>query len=151
MYSHATNGKLLVYTQYLGTAANTVVGVMGIEQLATSVGSTVNTVSSLSSRWESVYTTVNSNSSTYVTLTGTQTLKNKTIVDWMTLVRGYNTTPTLLATLGTGDVYTYIYNSSPSNITYYRYIATDGSVDAFYSSFNGTTVSGLVASKSITL
>jgi hypothetical protein len=151
MYSHETNGKLLVYTQYLGTAANTVVGIMGIEQLPTDVGSTVSTVSSLSSRWESVYTTVNSNSSTYVTLTGTQTLKNKTVVDWMTLVRGYNTTPTLLATIGTGDVYTYIYNSSPSNITYYRYIATDGTVDAFYTYFAGNTLSGLVASKSITL
>ena len=91
------------------------------------------------------------NSSTYVTLTGTQTLKNKTVVDWMTLVRGYNTTPTLLATIGTGEVYTYIYNSSPSNITYYRYIATDGSADVFYTSFNGTTLSGVVASKSITI
>ncbi len=151
MYSHETNGKLLVYTQYLGTAANTVVGTLGIEQLPTDVGSTVSTVSSLSSRWESVYTTVNSNSSTYVTLTGTQTLTNKTVVDWMTLVRGYNTTPTLLATIGTGDVYTYIYNSSPSNITYYRYIATDGTVDAFYTYFAGNTLSGLVASKSITL
>jgi hypothetical protein len=113
--------------------------------------STTTTVSSNSGKWESVYTTVNSNSSTYVTLTGTQTLKNKTVVDWMTLVRGYNTTPTLLATLASGEVYTYIYNSSPSNITYYRYIANDGSEDSFYSSFNGTIVSGLVASKSITL
>jgi len=113
--------------------------------------STTTTVSSNSGRWESVYTTVNSNSSTYVTLTATQTLKNKTVIDWMTLVRGYNTTPTLLATIGTGDVYTYIYNSSPSNITYYRYIATDGSEDSFYTYFSGTSLSGLVASKSITL
>jgi hypothetical protein len=151
MYSHSTNGKMLIYTQYLGTAANTVVGTLGIEQLPTTIGSTVNTVSGLSSRWESVYTNVNSNSATYATLTGTQTLKNKTVVDWMTLVRGYTTTPTLLATIGTGDVYTYVYNSSPSNITYYRFIATDGSTDAFYTSFNGTSLSGLVASKSITL
>jgi hypothetical protein len=33
MYSHQTNGKLLVYTQYLGTAANTVVGTLSVEQL----------------------------------------------------------------------------------------------------------------------
>ena len=151
MYSHAINGKLLVYTQYLGTAANTVVGTFGIEQLPTSVGSTVNTVSGLSSRWESVYTTVNSNSSTYVTLSATQKLTNKTVIDWMTLVRGYNTTPTLSATIPTGEVYTYVYNSSPSNITYYRYIATDGTADAFYTYFSGTTLSGLVASKSIIL
>jgi hypothetical protein len=107
-----------------------------------------------SSKWNTAYsvaTGYQSVSSTYVTLTGTQTLKNKTVVDWMTLVRGYNTTPTLLATIGTGDVYTYVYNSSPSNITYYRYIATDGRTDAFYTSFNGTSLSGLVASKSITL
>jgi len=151
IYSHATNGKLLVYTQYLGTAANTVVGTLGIEQLPTTVGSTVNTVSGLSSRWESVYNNVNSNSATYATLTGTQKLENKTVVDWMTLVRGYNTTPTLCATITTGDVYTYKYNSSPSNITYYRFIATDGSIDAFYTYFSGSTLTGIVASKSITI
>ena len=151
VYSHPVNGKLLVYTQYLGTAANTVVGTFGIEQLPASVGSTVSTVSSLSSRWESVYTTVNSNSSTYVTLSATQKLENKTVIDWMTLVRGYNTTPTLCATIATGDVYTYVYNSSPSNVTYYRYIATDNSIDAFYTYYSGSTLSGLVASKSITI
>lgn len=112
---------------------------------------TTTTVSSNSAKWESVYSNVNSNSATYVTLTGTQTLKNKTVVDWMTLVRGYNTTPTLSATIPTGEVYTYVYNSSPSNITYYRYIATDGTADAFYTYFSGTTLSGLVASKSIIL
>jgi hypothetical protein len=112
---------------------------------------TTTTVSSNSGKWESVYTTVNSNSSTYVTLSATQKLTNKTVIDWMTLVRGYNTTPTLLATIGTGDVYTYVYNSSPSNVTYYRYIATDGSVDAFYTYYSGSTLSGLVASKSITI
>ena len=73
------------------------------------------------------------------------------ILDWMTLVRGYNTTPTLLATIATGDVHTYVYNSSPSNVTYYRYIATDGTVDAFYTYYSGSTLSGLVASKSITI
>ena len=113
--------------------------------------STYSTVCATSARWESVYTNVNANSSTYATLTGTQTLKNKTVVDWMTLVRGYNTTPTLLATIATGDVYTYVYNSSPSNITYYRFIATDGNTDAFYTYFSGTSLSGLVASKSITI
>ena len=73
------------------------------------------------------------------------------ILDWMTLVRGYNTTPTLLSTITTGDVYTYIYNSSPSNVTYYRYIANDGSLDAFYTYFSSGILSGLVASKSITI
>ena len=107
-----------------------------------------------SNQWNNAFTTATAYqtiSSTYATLTGTQTLKNKTVVDWMTLVRGYNTTPTLSATIGTGDVYTYVYNSSPSNITYYRFIATDGSTDAFYTYFSGATLSGLVASKSITI
>jgi hypothetical protein len=107
-----------------------------------------------SNQWNNAFTTATvyqTISSTYATLTGTQTLKNKTVVDWMTLVRGYNTTPTLLATITTGDVYTYIYNSASSNITYYRYIATDGTVDAFYTYFAGNTLSGLVASKSITI
>jgi hypothetical protein len=113
--------------------------------------STTTTVTANSAKWESVYTTVNTNSSTYVTLTATQKLENKTVVDWMTLVRGYNTTPILTATIPTGEVYSYVYNSSPSNITYYRYIATDGSEDAFYSSLSGSTVSGLVARKSIIL
>lgn len=107
-----------------------------------------------SGKWNTAYsvaTGYQSVSSTYVTLTGTQKLENKTVVDWMTLVRGYNTTPTLLATIATGDVYTYVYNSSPSNVTYYRYIATDGTVDAFYTYYSGSTLSGLVASKSITI
>lgn len=113
--------------------------------------STHTTVRSNSAKWETVYTAVNSNSSTYVTLTATQTLTNKTVVDWMTLVRGYNTIPTLLATIAEGEVYSYVYNYSPSNITYYRFISNDGSTDAFYTNFSGTAVSGLVASKSITL
>ena len=101
---------------------------------------------------DSVYTTVSSNSSTYVTLTGTQILKNKTIIDWMTLVRGYNTTPSLCATLTNGTVYTYIYNSSPSNLIYYRYITNNNTEDSFYSYFSGiSTLSGLIATKSITI
>ena len=194
MYSHATNGKLLVYTQYLGTAANTVVGIMGIEQLPPSLSSTVSTVDGLSANWSSVYSTVQSNSAvnwnyqgtdlkalsgnwqntyttvqntsanwssvystvqsnsaSYVTLSATQTLTNKTVVDWMTLVRGYKTTPTLNTTIATGEVWNYVYTSSPSDKTYYRFIATDGSEDSFYSAFNGTSVSGLIAGKAITI
>jgi hypothetical protein len=75
-----------------------------------------------------------------------------TLIDWMTLVRGYNTTPSLCATIASGDVYKYVYDSSPSNTIYYRYIATDGSIDGFYTYFSGvSTLSGLVAKKSITI
>jgi len=73
------------------------------------------------------------------------------VVDWMTLTRGYKTTPTLSASITSGDVYTYVYNSTPSDVVYYRYIATDGSQDAYYTYFSGSTLSGLVATKSITL
>lgn len=74
-----------------------------------------------------------------------------TLVDWMTLVRGYKNLPVLTATIAGGDVYSYVYDSVPSNVVYYRYIATDGSQDVFYSYFSGSTLSGLIASKSITL
>lgn len=149
-YSSTTGLNLI----YLPLSGGTVIGDLTV----TGVFSTINTnnwtniyttVSSNSAKWESSYTTLNSNSASYVTLTGTQTLTNKTVIDWMTLVRGYNTTPTLLTSLVNGDVYSYIYNSSPSNITYYRFIATDGSEDKFYSYFSGNTLSGLIASKSI--
>lgn len=112
---------------------------------------TYTTVQTNSASWNSVYSNVQSNSGTYVTLSGTQTLTNKTVVDWMTLVRGYKTTPTLNTTIATGEVWNYVYASSPSDKTYYRFIATDGSEDAFYASFNGTAVSNLVARKGITL
>jgi hypothetical protein len=151
MYSHATNGKLLIYTQYLGTAANTVVGIMGIEQLPPSLSSTVGTVTELSANWNSVYSNVQSTSASYVTLSATQTLTNKTLIDWMTLVRGYKTTPTLNVTIANGEVWNYVYTSSPSDKTYYRFIATDGSEDSFYSSFNDSTLSNLIARKGITI
>lgn len=112
---------------------------------------TYTTVQTNSGSWNSVYSNVQSNSGTYVTLTGTQTLTNKTVVDWMTLVRGYKATPTLNTTIATGEVWNYVYTSSPSDKTYYRFIATDGSEDAFYASFNGTAVSNLIARKGITL
>lgn len=122
-------------------------------QLATTafVQNHLTTVASASANWNSVYSNVQSTSASYVTLSATQTLTNKTVIDWMTLVRGYKTTPTLLATIGTGEVYSYVYTSSPSDKTYYRFIATDGSEDSFYSSFNGTTLSNLIARKDITI
>lgn len=119
--------------------------------LSSNWNTTYSTVCAASARWESAYTDFNSNSASYVTLTGVQTLTNKTVIDWMTLVRGYNTTPSLCTTIANGDVYTYIYNSSPSNKAYFRYIATNGSEDSFYSYFSGSALSGLVATKSITV
>lgn len=48
--------------------------------------------------------------------------------NWMDLARGYNVIPTLHNTTSTGKIFKYIYTAS----TFYRYIATNLSIDAFY-------------------
>lgn len=88
---------------------------------------------------------------TYVNNLSSQNKLYGTLLDWMTLVRGYSTTPVLTASLANGKVYAYTYYSSPSNKIYYRYIASNGSEDSFYNSFDGVTFSGLIARKSITI
>lgn len=55
--------------------------------------------------------------------------------DWMDLVRGYSVRPTLFATIATGKVYEYIYDTD----TFYRFVATDKSLDAFYTESTLTT------------
>lgn len=75
----------------------------------------------------------------------------KDVQDWMNLVRGYYSEPTLIGNNGSGDVYEYVYLTAVLNSykTYYRYIATDGSEDAFYENFSGGILSNLVAKKQI--
>ena len=72
-----------------------------------------------------------------------------TIIDWMTLTRGFKTEPTLNTTIAGGDIYNYVYESSPTDKTYYRYIATDGSEDAYYETFSGGILSNLITKKKI--
>jgi hypothetical protein len=88
---------------------------------------------------------------TYVNNLSSQDKLYGTLLDWMTLVRGYKSVPTLSATLASGKVYSYLYASQPSDKAYYRFIATDGSEDSFYASFDGTSLSNIVAKKAITL
>ena len=101
--------------------------------------------------------TVLSGSDAFITnnLTVTNTVSAKyykgTIVDWMTLVRGYKTTPTLNTTIAGGDVYTYVYATTGSDKTYYRYIATNGSEDSFYETFSGGVLSNKITTKKIIL
>lgn len=123
-----------------------------VRQLSANWESTYVSVSSLSANWNSAYSFVTSNSAN-LTVTGTVSAKyfQGTLIDWMTLVRGYKTTPTLLATIGTGEVYTYVYATTASDKTYYRYIATNGSEDSFYGNFTNPTLSNLVATKAIIL
>ena len=148
-----------------------------VRSLTSNWESTYSTLSSLSSNWDSTYTTTQTNSANWQTayayvsansvnltatnvfvtndLTVTDTVSAKyyqgTLIDWMTLVRGTKTTPTLLATIGTGDVYTYVYTTATTDKTYYRYIATDGSEDSFYGNFTNPTLSNLIATKKIIL
>lgn len=92
-------------------------------------------------------------SATNITVTNTVSAKfyQGTILDWMTLVRGYKTTPTLLQTIGGGEVYTYTFATAGADQTYYRYIATDGNEDSFYGNFSGGVLSNLIATKKIIL
>ena len=136
-------------------------------------------VNSNSANWDSVYTSFNTNSADYTTFNyvdtnflnltggsingslsanGSLTVDDKiygTIIDWMTLTRGYKTTPTLLGTAtesgDAGDVYEYIFESSPSNITYYRFISTNGQRDEYYANYITGTLSNLIVKKKIIL
>jgi hypothetical protein len=121
------------------------------------------TVQANSANWQTAYAYVSANSvnltatNIIVTndLTVTDTVSAKfyqgTILDWMTLVRGYKTTPTLNVSLPAGDVYNYIFSTAGSDVTYYRYIANDGSEDSFYGNFTNPTLSNLIATKKIIL
>jgi hypothetical protein len=152
-----------VYTSVLNTSANW-------DSVYTSVKNT-------SGNWNSVYTTVQAKSATEwdntlansythtnflpltggtisgnFTVTGYISASNKiygTIIDWTTLTRGFKIEPTFNSTIAGGDVYTYVYESSPSDKTYYRFIATNGSEDAYYETFSGGSLSNLIAKKKI--
>jgi hypothetical protein len=87
-----------------------------------------------------------------LTVSGSISASNKiygTIIDWMTLTRGFKIEPVFNSTIAGGDVYNYVYESSPTDKTYYRYIATDGSEDAYYETFSGGNLSNLIAKKKI--
>lgn len=142
-------------TAYLSTTA--------LNLSSSNWNTTFTNVQSNSANWQTAYAYVSANSvnltatNVFVTndLTVTDTVSAKyfqgTLIDWMTLVRGYKTTPTLLATIGTGEVYTYVYATTASDRTYYRYIATNGSEDSFYGNFTNPTLSNLITTKKIIL
>jgi hypothetical protein len=120
-------------------------------------GDTSTFIQTNSANWQTAYAYVSANSvnltATNITVTNTVSAKfyQGTILDWMTLVRGYKTTPVLNVSLPAGDVYDYTFSTSGSDKTYYRYIATDGSEDSFYGNFNNPTLSNLIATKKIIL
>jgi len=163
-------GNVSATGSYYGDGSN-LTGIVAGDTVATTLvrsnsgfwQSTYSTVSSLSSNWQTAYAYVSANSvnltatNIIVTndLTVTDTVSAKfyqgTILDWMTLVRGYKTTPTLNVSLPAGDVYNYIFSTSGSDVTYYRYIANDGSEDSFYGNFTNPTLSNLITTKKIIL
>jgi len=91
-----------------------------------------------------------------LTVLGSISASNKiygTLIDWMTLTRGYKIEPTLLGTTtesgDSGDVYEYTYESSPSDVIYYRFISDDSTRDEYYESYFGGTLSNLISKKKI--
>ena len=66
---------------------------------------------------------------------------------WIDYATGFSATPTLTQTIADGDVYTYTY----SNGTLYRLVPSGSEQDAFYTTFSGGVLSGLVASKGVTI
>jgi hypothetical protein len=68
---------------------------------------------------------------------------NKT--DWTTLATTWTSTPTLNINISGGDVYDYEYGST----TYYRFVSEpyDSTLDSFYSAFDGSNLTGLIATR----
>ncbi len=67
---------------------------------------------------------------------------------WIDYTTGYNVEPVAVATTLPGEVYQYTYLPG---VTYYRYIANNGSEDAFYTSFVDPTLTGQIAKKKLTI
>lgn len=65
--------------------------------------------------------------------------------DWFGLASGYATFSGPTSITG-GRVYTYTYLGA---VTRYRFISTDNATDAFYTTFDGTNLTGLVATKAL--
>jgi hypothetical protein len=166
-----------VYTSVKDTSANWDSVYTSVKDTSANWDSVYTGVNSNSANWDSIYTSFNTNSADYTTFNyvdtnflnltggsingslsanGSLTVDDKiygTIIDWMTLTRGYKTTPTLLGTAtesgDAGDVYEYIFESSPSDITYYRFISSDGSRDEYFENFTSNVLSNLLARKQI--
>jgi len=68
---------------------------------------------------------------------------------WGDLLNTWTAEPVLNTTLAGGEVYDYVYGST----TYYRYVPTayDSALDQFWSGFDGTTLTGLIATRGISI
>ena len=70
------------------------------------------------------------------------------VLDWMTLSTSFSSTPIFNTELLGGSVYNYLYNDDA--LALFRYIDATGG-DSFYQQFDGTTLTGLVATKARTI
>ena len=68
---------------------------------------------------------------------------------WTTLKDSWTTAPSFLQSIAAGDVYEYRYGST----TYYRLVPSpyDSTLDQFFSSFSNPTLSGLLATRGVTI
>jgi hypothetical protein len=69
---------------------------------------------------------------------------------WVSLVNSWTTTPTLNINIsGSGDVYDYVYGGT----TYYRLVPDpyDSTLDSFYENFDGSNLTGLIATRGQTI
>jgi len=65
---------------------------------------------------------------------------------WIDYITGWDQEPTLIDTTTNGEVYEYIYTNAR---ILYRHIASNGSEDAFYGSYNAGMLSNMVVAKRI--
>jgi len=66
---------------------------------------------------------------------------------WLSYVTAFSSLPSLVTTLPSGEVYTYLYNND--TLTLFRHVTPTS--DSFYSDFDGTTLTGLVSTKQTTI
>jgi hypothetical protein len=101
--------------------------------------------------YQVIYNVIDASGNVATTVTRTVNVQ-ATQSYWLSLSTGFHIEPTLNTSLAEGDVYNYIYlNEDTTLTTYYRYIKTDGTLDAFYSGFDGTNLTGFIVQKEIIL
>lgn len=72
--------------------------------------------------------------------------------DWIDLVSSFKTPPTINGAIGSGTVWNYVYDDGAGgNVNRYRLVPSpyDPSLDAFYSGFDGTNLTGLIVTRAI--
>lgn len=71
--------------------------------------------------------------------------------EWIGLATGWKTTPSFNSTIAAGDVWDYVFETAGGDVTYYRLVPSPYVTenDAFYDTFSGGNLSGLIVSREI--